>query len=255
MVHPGRRRRSRWPAVATDVWSTFRRDCAIEPDAYGSGVNPVHEWSIPEREYARHEARRGRRHAYEALDPARTALVVVDLVESFVRENPYAAATVPVVNRLTAAVRAAGGHVVWVVPADVEPTPVRIEFFGPEVAALYSRAHDEPWWELAVDPGDPVVQKKSWGAFFPGSSDLHEVLTARGVDTLVVAGTVTHVCVESTVREANVLGYRVVVVADACATVSDEMHNASLTTIYRTFGDVRSSDEVAGLLARQEATP
>ncbi len=72
----------------------------------------THAWRIDDREYARHELRRGRRYAYEVLDPARTALVVVDLVEFFVRENPYAAGTVPVVNRLAHALRSAGGTVV-----------------------------------------------------------------------------------------------------------------------------------------------
>ena len=48
-----------------------------------------HAWRIEEREYARQEQRRGRRHAYEHLDPARTALVVVDMVPFFVEEKPY----------------------------------------------------------------------------------------------------------------------------------------------------------------------
>lgn len=208
-----------------------------------------HDWRIDDREYARHEQRRGRRHAYETLDPSRTALVVVDLVEFFVRENPYAAGTVPVVNRLAPAVRAAGGTVVWVTPADVDPTPVRIEFFGPDIAALYGRAGDDPWRDLDVEVGDPVVEKDSWSAFFPGTCPLHDLLTERGIDTLVVTGTVTNICVESTVRDASVLGYRVVLVADGCAAISDDVHNASLTTIYRTFGDVRSSDEVLDLLS------
>jgi len=209
----------------------------------------THAWRIDEREYARHEQRRGRRHAFESLDPSRTALVVVDLVEFFVRENPYAAGTVPVVNRLAPAVRSAGGTVAWVTPADVDPTPTRIEFFGPKIAALYGRAGDDPWRDLDVEPGDPVVEKASWSAFFPGTCPLHDLLTERGIDTLVVTGTVTNICVESTVRDASVLGYRVVLVADGCAAISDDVHNASLTTIYRTFGDVRSSDEVLDLLA------
>lgn len=209
----------------------------------------AHAWRIADREYTRHEQRRGRRHAYEVLDPARTALVVVDLVEFFVRENPYAAGTVPVVNRLARALRSAGGTVVWVTPADVEPTPTRVEFYGPEIAALYGRTGGDPWRDLDVEPGDPIVEKESWSAFFPGTCSLHDLLAERGIDTLVVTGTVTNICVESTVRDASVLGYRVVLVADGCAAISDEVHNASLTTIYRTFGDVRSSEEVLALVA------
>lgn len=208
----------------------------------------VHDWSIPEREYARHEQRRGRRHAFETLDPRRTALVVIDLVEAFVRESAYAAGVVPVVNRLASALRAAGGPVFWVTPAVVAPTPVAEEFYGSEVAALYGRMGGPPWRELDVRDGDTVLEKSGFSAFFPGSSRLPALLNERGIDTVVVTGTVTNVCVESSVRDANALGYRVVVVADGCAAMSDEVHNASLTTIYRTFGDVRRVDEVVGLL-------
>ena len=81
----------------------------------------VHDWRIDEREYARHEARRGRRHAFDTIDPRQAALVVVDLVPFFVSENPYAQAIVPNVNRLAAALRSTGGTVAWVVPAAEPP--------------------------------------------------------------------------------------------------------------------------------------
>lgn len=216
-----------------------------------------HAWHIDEREYARHEQRRGRRHAFAEIEPARTALVVVDLVETYVRENPYAAATVPVVNRLVDACRATGTVVAWVTPADTVPSATRIEFFGAEIAHAYSHASDEPWRDLDVRDEDLRVEKASWSAFFPGSSALPAMLAERGIDTVVVAGTVTNICVEASVRDASALDYRVVVVADGCAAGTDTIHNASLTTIYRTFGDVRSADEVVTLLgeAREPGAP
>jgi hypothetical protein len=58
----------------------------------------MHAWAIDEREYARHETRRGRRHAFERIDPMRAALVVVDMVPFFVNENPYARGIVPNIN-------------------------------------------------------------------------------------------------------------------------------------------------------------
>ena len=64
-----------------------------------------HAWLVEEREYARHEDRRGRRHAFEHLDPRGTALVVVDLVPFFVRESAYVRGIVPRVNVLAAALR------------------------------------------------------------------------------------------------------------------------------------------------------
>lgn len=65
----------------------------------------THDWFVEEREYRRHEERRGRRHAYEHLDPRRTALVVVDVVPFFVRESAYVRGIVPRVNALASALR------------------------------------------------------------------------------------------------------------------------------------------------------
>jgi nicotinamidase-related amidase len=93
-----------------------------------------------------------------------------------------------------------------------------------------------------------VTDKAGPSAFFPGTCDLHDLLTARGIATVLVTGTVTNVCVESTVRDAAALGYRVVLVADACAAVRDRDHNATLHVVYRSFGDVRSAAEVIDLL-------
>jgi len=72
---------------------------------------------------------------------------------------------------------------------------------------------------------------------------------ARDVDTLVVTGTVTNVCVEHTVRDASAAGLRVILVADACAAVRDQDHNATLHVVYRSYGDVRSTEDVLRLLA------
>ena len=94
-----------------------------------------------------------------------------------------------------------------------------------------------------------TVEKSAAGAFFPGRCDLHELLEQRGVDTVLIAGTVANVCCESTARDANVLGYRVIMVADANAAMRDQDLNATLHTIYRSFGDVRPTDELVALLA------
>ena len=75
------------------------------------------------------------------------------------------------------------------------------------------------------------------------------LLDDRGIDTVVVCGLVTNVCVEATVRDASTLGYRPILVADASATTADAVHNATLHTVYRSFGDVRTCDEVLALVA------
>ncbi|RYB93032.1 cysteine hydrolase [Nocardioides oleivorans] len=208
-----------------------------------------HQWSIAEREYARHEARRGRRHAFEHLDPRRTALVVVDLVPFFVRESAYVRGIVPRVNELASALRGAGGIVAWVAPGPAEPSATDREFFGDEVAALYaSSGADGLDPSLSVAAGDLVVEKTGRSAWTPGSSELPQLLADLEVDTIVVTGTVTNVCVEHTARDASAAGLRVILVADACAATTDQAHNATLHTVYRSYGDVRPTAEVLGLI-------
>lgn len=216
----------------------------------------LHDWFIEEREYARQEQRRGRRHAYERLEPARTALVVVDMVPFFVvgNDNPYVLGIVPNINRLATSLRTAGGTVAWVLPGAGEASAVDEEFRGRGVAALFRRSGGEGdlrsrlWHELEVHDDDLLVEKTAASAFFPGRSPLPDLLEARDVDTVIITGTVTNVCCESSARDASTLGYRVVMVADANAARRDQDHNAALYTVYRTFGDVRSTDEVLALV-------
>jgi len=214
----------------------------------------LHEWRIEPREYERHVARRGRRHAYEQLDPARTALVVVDMVPFFLTENPYARGIVPNISALAAAMRTAGGSVAWVLPGAGTPSTVSVEFYGPEIADRYSRTGgDGPlaerlWHEFEVSPADIIVEKTSAGAFFPGRCVLPELLQRREVDTVLITGTVANVCCESTARDASTLGYRVIMVADANAAMRDQDLNATLHTIYRSFGDVRATRDVIALI-------
>lgn len=214
-----------------------------------------HRWYVEEREYARHEARRGRRHAFEHLDPRRTALVVVDVVPFFARGSAYVRGIVPRVNALAVALRSAGGTVAWVVPGYVAPTPKDREFFGDEVAESYARSGGSGPVPsrladgLDVQAADLALEKTARGAWAPGSSDLPGLLADRLVDTVLVTGTVTNVCVEDTVRGASAAGLRVILVADACAAVRDQDHNATLHVVHRSYGDVRSTDEVLTLVA------
>ncbi len=214
----------------------------------------VHSWTIDQREYDRHEERRGRRHAYEHLDPSRTALVVIDMVPFFVDDQPYAACIVDPVAGLADALRAAGGVVAWVIPAT--ELAVKEEFLGSEIAARYRGSGGVgPLAErlchgLTPGDGDLAVEKDAPSAFFPGRCDLDPMLRARGVDTVLISGTVANVCCESSARDASTLGYRVVMVADATAANTDAELNATLHTIYRSFGDVRPTSEIIELIER-----
>jgi len=214
----------------------------------------LHAWRIEDREYARQEERRGRRHAFETLEPARTALVVVDMVPFFVSDSSYCLGIVPNISGIAAALRAVGGTVAWVVPATADRMVESEEFFGPEMAAVFRRSGgDGPvagrlWKGFEVHPDDLLAEKTASSAFFPGRCPLPSLLDARGITTVLIAGTVTNVCCESSARDASTLGYRVIMVADACAAVRDQDHNATLHTIYRSFGDVRSTAEVIGVI-------
>ncbi|HVX19577.1 MAG TPA: isochorismatase family protein [Acidimicrobiales bacterium] len=213
-----------------------------------------HDWSIEEREYFRQEERRGRRHAFASLEPARTALVVVDLVAFFIDENAYARGIVASVNALADALRGAGGTVAWVVPAAWQPSSMKLELLGPRVEELYRNSggtgspRDRLWGELATSDADLFVEKAASSAFFPGRCPLHELLQARGIDTVLVTGTLANVCCEATARDASTLDYRTIMVADANAARRDQDLNATLYTIYRSYGDVRTTDDLLAMI-------
>ncbi|MEV0536336.1 cysteine hydrolase family protein [Kitasatospora sp. NPDC050463] len=148
----------------------------------------VHDWVIPQREYARQERRRGRRHADTRLDPARTALVVVDMVPFF--DGPYERGIIPQIEALAVALRRAGGLVAWVLPGDGEPTSARQEFYGPEVAEMFRTSGgsgplaERLWPQFTVDGDrDLLVEKEAASAFFPGLCPLPDLLAERGIDT------------------------------------------------------------------------
>ena len=97
---------------------------------------------------------------------------------------------------------------------------------------------------------DLTVEKKRFSAFIQGSSNLAEVLRERGIDTVLITGTVTGVCCESTARDAMMLNFKTIMITDGNAAMTDEDHNASLAGFYLTFGDVMSTDKAIGCLRR-----
>ena len=101
-----------------------------------------------------------------------------------------------------------------------------------------------------MKPGDPVVEKNRFSAFIQGSSNLEQVLRERGIDTVLITGTVTSVCCESTARDAMMLDFKVVMIEDCCAALSDDEHRAALENIIQQFGDVMTADEALARLRR-----
>jgi ureidoacrylate peracid hydrolase len=225
----------------------------------------MHKVEIPQSLVDRVVARRGRRHCFADMIGPRTALLVVDMQNAFLMEgvghNVIAPARdiVPNVNRLASAMRRLGGTVIWIQATADESvvadwTVMHDDMMTPEARERRIRStwRGSPghklWSELDVRPGDPIIEKSRYSAFIQGSSDIEQVLRDRGIDTVIVTGTVTGVCCESTARDAMMRNFRTVMITDANAARTDEEHNAALCAFYHTFGDVMSTDEAIGYL-------
>jgi len=200
--------------------------------------------------------RRGRLHAFESLDPARTALVVIDMNTGSVEQELRCTRVVEPINAMAHALRRAGGWVAWVTSEIDESRRAQLtKLVGPARAAMFAESArlGSPgaamWPALDVQDHDDVfASKRGTSAFFPGSCSLSRQLDAHDIASVLVAGTVTNVCCESSARDATELGYEVTMVSDACHGHSYGLHEASLATFYRIFGDVRPSSEVVELI-------
>jgi len=226
----------------------------------------MHKLDIPRWVTDRIIAKYGREHVFDDLDPARTALVVVDMQNAFMLPGvahalcPMAEHIVPNINRLAAAVRGTGGTVVWIITTfdeqSIKDWSTLYAMSGPERSARRraaltegSKGH-ELWHALDARPDDLTVVKRRYSAFLPGASNLPEVLRGRGLDTVLITGTVTNVCCESSARDAMQLNFRTVMVTDANAALTDEEHNWSLINFYNALGDIMSTDMVIERLRR-----
>ena len=215
----------------------------------------MHDPRLPREIVERVIARRGRLNAYENLDGSGTALVVIDMQNAFLAEGkpseiPVAREIVPNVNRLAEATRDAGGTVVWMrittAPTPDGGWPTFYEFVvNPENAGRISanlNAGTEGhalWPELDVREEDLILDKTRFSAFLQGSSD---------IDTVLITGTVTNVCCETSARDAMQLGFKSVMVSDGNAARSDAEHTATLFSFIQSYGDVRPTDEIIALL-------
>ena len=172
----------------------------------------MHKVTIPQSVIDDVVRSRGREHVFDTLDPAKTALIVIDLQNGFMMKGvahalcEEAIEIVPNVNRLAQAVRRTGGTVVWIqnaaTPESMQSWSVRDDMDGPErtarrVAAMAPGTKGyELWAGLDVKPDDLKIQKTRFSAFIQGASNLEAVLRARGIDTVIITGTVTNVCCE-----------------------------------------------------------
>lgn len=223
-----------------------------------------------------------------SFDPARAAVVVVDMQNDFGADGGmFARAGIPIdtikaVVRPTAGVlraaRAAGCHVVYLqmqfepdlsnAGGPTAPNMVkhrRLNVGDPVVGpdGREGRILIRDTWnteivaELAPEPGDLVVPKHRYSGFY--ETRLDALLRERGIDTLIMTGATTSVCVESTIRDAFYRDYRCLVLADCVAeplgsSEARTNHAASLLTIEALFGWVSDAPSFLRALADGDNT-
>jgi biuret amidohydrolase len=246
---------------------------------YASGEQPARgrEGTMDEHQQVMGFARQKNAHPVP-LDPARTALCVIDMQRVFTRPEEalcravetasegisrgylerVSEVVVPAIGRLLDAFRRHG-------------SPIFFTAIGTESGAGGDLPHwlrgfdqlglatlgERVWppvghtaWQideaLAPRPGEPVLNKLSAGTF--ATTGLEQRLRHLGIQTVVVTGVVTDVCVSTTAREAADRGFDTVMVSDACTTLSEVLHRASLESFSMAFGWVRSAEEVIAAL-------
>jgi biuret amidohydrolase len=202
------------------------------------------------------------------LDPAVTALLVIDLQVDFLSSDGYFArkgydpsplrAIIPNVNAVIAAARAAGCTIIHTRQgyradrADMTPYELwrrqRAGLDGTKVLLRSSPGY-EIVPEIDVDPGDIIVDKTANGAFT--YTDLEHVLRARGITHLLFTGCTTDVCVHTTLREAQDRNFQNLLIEDACASGDLYAHQAAIHMVTiedGIFGVVATTKDVmAGL--------
>jgi ureidoacrylate peracid hydrolase len=225
----------------------------------------MHKIAISEAAMTRARTRIGKLHPFDTIDPLRTALLVIDMQNYFVKaghqgEVPLAREIVPNINRLAAELRRRGGHVVWIRNGSTDTRQSWSTYHDwlmtPECMQRRYEAMEEghdgfEFWHLNdIRPEDVRLTKTRYSAFIQGSSAIETHLREHEIDTVLIAGTATNICCESTARDAMMLNFKTVMVADALAANSDEEHNASLSALYGQFADVQTVDDVLQSLKR-----
>lgn len=190
-----------------------------------------------------------------ALVPGSFAHVVIDMQYGFmpggiipVAGNP---AIVPNINRISSAVRRAGGRNIFV---RFTYDPTWTIYYG-QLAdgreALMEAAFSDGAEQHALVAGldvmadDVLLNKERFSAFTPGTCDLESYLRSAGIDTLIVTGCTSSCCVESTIRDGMQLNFKTIFVGDANATLNDAYHNGAVDNLFGIFGtDICTTDEI-----------
>lgn len=187
-----------------------------------------------------------------SFDPATTALVMIDMQRDFVEPHGFGEAlgndvsllrrAIEPCTRLLEATRQAGLLIVHTREghrADLSNCPAAKltrggkTFIGQQGSMGRILIQGEPGHDIIPELypllGEPIIDKPGKGAFY--ATDLHLILQARGIKSLIICGVTTEVCVQTTAREANDRGYEVLIPEDCCASYFPEFHRAALEMI------------------------
>jgi ureidoacrylate peracid hydrolase len=227
----------------------------------------MHKVSIPDELMARARLQRGgREHLFETLEMSKVAHVIVDLQVGFVAEGspvevPVTREMMGEVNAISKAVREGGGVNAFLRFTYDPDEPIKWSsnytgYMTPPMMELTKDAFSrgatnwELYPELDLQPTDLIFDKTRYSGFIPGTCLMHDELQARGIDTLIITGTLTNCCCESTARDAMQMGYKIIFVSDANATLSDAEHNATLISMTTIFADVMDTRHLLGVIAK-----
>lgn len=195
----------------------------------------------------------------EQVRPEHAALLVVDMQNDFCAEGGYlqkmrgynvgfAADVATRIGRLADAARAAGATIVWIKSHyDFKYLTPAYAIKRREEGCCLEGTWGAEFFQLEPVADEPVVVKHHLSGF--KSTRLDDLLRARGVRTLLMAGVATNVCVDSTLRDGFFLGYHIVLVEDCVGSNNEAGHKGTIATVRTNIGTVASSDEVIGLLA------
>jgi nicotinamidase-related amidase len=181
----------------------------------------------------------------------KTAIVVIDLQKGIVSmpTEPYAAGVV--IENAAKLISAFRKNNMPVFLVHVTPSPDLKDALHPTSETSFPISGYNPVWgafvpELNIQPGDFLITKHQWGAFYGTELDLQ--LRRRGIDTIILCGIATNFGVESTARSAYELGYNQIFVEDAMSARSKEEHEYPLKYIFPRLGLIRSTIEVLNVL-------
>jgi nicotinamidase-related amidase len=188
------------------------------------------------------------------IDPARCALIVIDMQNAFVAEGapfetPGAREMLPRLEQLIRCARELQMPIVWTQSDHRPPYGGLMLRKFPAIAKEHVLWQGEPSFGMYPDmiqpregPLEYRIVKHKFDAFF--ETDLDAILRYHRVDTVIITGTATNACCESTARSAFMRDYKVVFPSDANATFDEAMHRATLVNIDLLFGRVLSTEEL-----------